>query len=735
MSRDDLNGARGRDRHPGVLERLRRLSALPAGRIAKWVVLGVWIVIFVVAANPASKFEDAQQNESTSFLPGDAESTKVLQQVEQFDQRPGEQADAVTVYHRDGGLTAVDRAAIARDRASLNADRPEGAVATGPPVFSTDGTSALLITPLFIEEGDSDALVDAVDDIRDRVHEAPEGLVVKVTGGAGYSADAIKVFGDINSTLLLATALIVFVLLVLIYRSPIFWIIPLLSVAFAEITVRAIGYGLAEAGVVINGQTAGILLVLVFGVGTDYALLLVSRYREELRRHEDRHEAMALALRRAGPAILASGVTNICALLVLQIAEVNGTAGLGPVAAIGVATALVAMLTILPALLVIVGRGAFWPFIPRYQPEGEVVVPEEHGFFRRLGDGIGRRPRPVWIASVVALAVMACGLVTFDTNLTSANSFRDDVEAVQGQELLAESFPAGASAPTDVIVPDRARVPAVVAALSRAEGVSAARPVDVGPPGTRLAVTLVPNPYSTEAFDLIPDLRDVAKQAGGPETLVGGPTATEYDLRVASERDLKVIPPIVLVVIAVIIGLLLRAIVAPLILIATVILSFLAALGVSALAFDWIFDFPGEDASLPLFGFIFLVAVGVDYNIFLMARVREEAARHGTHEGMIRGLAVTGAVITSAGIVLAGTFAVLGVLPLVGLTEIGFLVAFGILLDTILVRSVLVPALVMEIGDHVWWPSRLVRRAARAAGEAPAQQRPPPPPEPTGSRP
>ena len=735
MSRDDPNGARGRDRHPGVLERLRRLSALPAGRIAKWVVLGVWIVIFVVAANPASKFEDAQQNESTSFLPGDAESTKVLQQVEQFDQRPGEQADAVTVYHRDGGLTAVDRAAIARDRASLNADRPEGAVATGPPVFATDGTSALLITPLFIEEGDSDALVDAVDDIRDRVHEAPEGLVVKVTGGAGYSADAIKVFGDINSTLLLATALIVFVLLVLIYRSPIFWIIPLLSVAFAEITVRAIGYGLAEAGVVINGQTAGILLVLVFGVGTDYALLLVSRYREELRRHEDRHEAMALALRRAGPAILASGVTNICALLVLQIAEVNGTAGLGPVAAIGVATALVAMLTILPALLVIVGRGAFWPFIPRYQPEGEVVVPEEHGFFRRLGDGIGRRPRPVWIASVVALAVMACGLVTFDTNLTSANSFRDDVEAVQGQELLAESFPAGASAPTDVIVPDRARVPAVVAALSRTEGVSAARPVDVGPPGTRLAVTLVPNPYSTEAFDLIPDLRDVAKQAGGPDTLVGGPTATEYDLRVASERDLKVIPPIVLVVIAVIIGLLLRAIVAPLILIATVILSFLAALGVSALAFDWIFDFPGEDASLPLFGFIFLVAVGVDYNIFLMARVREEAARHGTHEGMIRGLAVTGAVITSAGIVLAGTFAVLGVLPLVGLTEIGFLVAFGILLDTILVRSVLVPALVMEIGDHVWWPSRLVRRAARAAGEAPAQQRPPPPPEPTGSRP
>jgi RND superfamily putative drug exporter len=714
-----------------VLERLRRAISFPSGRVGKWVVLAAWIVIFVAAANPGSKFEDAQQNESTSFLPGDAESTVVLEQLEQFDTAEGEQADAVTVYSRDGGLTAADRAAIARDRASLNADRPVGAEATGPPVFSEDGRAALLVTPLFIAEGDSDALVDAVADIRERVHDAPAGLRVEVTGGAGYSADAIEVFGDINSTLLLATALIVFVLLVLIYRSPIFWILPLLSVAFAEVTVRAIGYGLAEAGVVINGQTAGILLVLVFGVGTDYALLLVSRYREELRRHEDRHEAMALALRRAGPAILASGATNICALLVLTLAEVNGTAGLGPVAAIGVAVALVAMLTVLPALLVICGRGAFWPFIPRYEPGG-ATVPEERGAWRRLGDRIGRNPRPVWIASVAALVIMAFGLVTFDTGLTSSNGFRDDVEAVQGQELLAASFPAGASAPTDVIVPERSRVPAVAAALRGADGVSAAVPLEEGPPGTRLAVTLVPDPYSTEAFDLIPGLRDVAREAGGQGTLVGGPTATEYDLRVASERDLKLIPPIVLVVIMVIIALLLRAIVAPVLLILTVILSFLAALGVSALAFDWIFGFPGEDASLPLFGFIFLVAVGVDYNIFLMARVREEAAVHGTREGMIRGLAVTGAVITSAGLVLAGTFAVLGVLPLVTLTEIGFLVAFGILLDTLLVRSVLVPALVMEIGDAVWWPSRLSREAGRAAQSPP---RAPQPSQPRSSQP
>jgi putative drug exporter of the RND superfamily len=723
-------GSGAGDRHPGVLERLRRVISFPSGRVGKWIVLAAWIVVVVVAANPGSKFEDAQTNESTSYLPGDAESSKVLEQVERFDEVDGEQADAVTVFFRAGGLTAADRAAIARDRVSLNADRPIGAEATGPPAFSEDGRAALLITPLFIEEGDADALVDAVTDIRERVHDAPEGLEVEVTGGAGYSADAIEVFGDINSTLLLATLLIVVVLLVLIYRSPIFWFLPVLSVIFAEVTVRAIGYGLAEAGVVINGQTAGILLVLVFGVGTDYALLLTSRYREELRRHEDKHEAMSLALRRAGPAILASGATNICALLVLTLAEVNGTAGLGPVAAIGVAVVLVAMLTVLPALLVICGRRAFWPFIPRFEPGG-AVVPEERGAFRRLGDRIGRRPRPVWIASIVALVVMALGLTSFDTDLTTSNSFRGDVEAVQGQELLAQSFPAGSSAPTDVIVPDRARAPAVVAALRGAEGVSAVVPIAEGPPGTRLAMTLDPDPYSTAAFDLIPGLRDVAREAGGPDTLVGGPTATEYDLRVASERDLKLIPPIVLVVIMVIIALLLRAIVAPVLLILTVILSFLAALGVSALAFDWIFGFPGEDASLPLFGFIFLVAVGVDYNIFLMARVREEAAVHGTHEGMIRGLAVTGAVITSAGLVLAGTFAVLGVLPLVTLTEIGFLVAFGILLDTLLVRSVLVPALVMEVGAKVWWPSRLSREAPRAA-EAPE---PHPAPQPRSSQP
>jgi RND superfamily putative drug exporter len=695
---------------------LRRIATLPSGRRGKWLVLGLWILVVVAVSPAAGMFEDAQKNEASSFLPGDVESTEVLEVLEEFGS--ADIAEAVMVYSREAGLTARDRAAIAADRASIVRDPPEATGAPSRPVFSDDGKAAILIAPVDVPEGESDILIDAVDDLRERVADAPEGLRTAVTGPAGFSADAIKVFEGINSTLLLATAGLVFVLLILIYRSPVFWILPLLAVAFAEITVRAIGYGIASAGVVVNGQTAGILLVLVFGAGTDYALLLVARYREELRRHRDRHEAMNLALRRAGPAILASGVTNVCALFVLILASVNGTAGLGPVGAMGVAVAMVAMLTVLPALLTIGGRRAFWPFIPRYA-EGAVDVPEERGWWRRLGDRIGRRPRPVWIGTLCGLLVLALGTLAFDAGITQQEDFRNDVESVEGQELLAASFPAGSAAPTDVIVPDRARVPAVTRALEGVPEVSSVRPLESGPPGVRLAATLVPDPYSDEAIDLVPELRDVVKAAGGEETLVGGPSAITYDLNEAAKRDLMVLPPIVLLVILVIIGILLRAIVAPLLLVGTVIVSFLAALGASVLIFNYVFDFPGQDPSLPLFGFIFLVALGVDYNIFLMARVREETARHGTREGMIRGLAVTGAVITSAGIVLAGTFSVLAVLPLVSLTQVGFLVAFGVLLDTFIVRSILLPATVVELDRRVWWPSALSGRTGDRGGEPP----------------
>ncbi len=406
------------------------------GRRAKWVVAAVWLVAIFAsfAANLPGKFSDAEQNESTSFLPGDAESTKALAATKRF--QGGELAPLVIVYRREGGLTAADRARIAGDRAALNRLELRATTPFGAPVPSRDGTSAI-VTAQITGDGDGDTILDPVDAVRQRVSDPGGGLEAKVTGPAGYAADQIKVFEGINGALLGAGLLLVLVLLALIYRSPVFLWIPLLAIVFAEFGTRALGYGLTEAGVTVNGQSSSILSILVLGVGTDYALLLVARYREELRRHEDKHEAMVLALRTAGPAIVASGMTVIAALLCLALADVNGTAGLGPIGALGVAVAMVAMLTLLPAWLLIWGRRAFWPRVPLF---GSTGADETTGTWRRVGDRVARSPRRVWIATVALLLVLATGLLNFDNGLTSGNGFRDDVEAVAGQKLLDKGF-------------------------------------------------------------------------------------------------------------------------------------------------------------------------------------------------------------------------------------------------------------------------------------------------------
>jgi RND superfamily putative drug exporter len=782
------------------------MFAFSSGRRSKWVVLLVWVVAAaaMIGADLPGKFTDAEENESTSFLPGDAESTKALAVTEELNE--GDVAPTVIVYRRDGGLTAVDRAAIRRDIAELNRITARYANTTPfrGPVVSRDGTSALVQNNIK-GTGEGEDLIDPVEDYRDAVSDPGGGLQVKVAGPAGISADAIKVFENINGTLVMVAFLLVIVLLIAIYRSPVFWFFPILAVVVAEIAARGFGWAIAEAGVTVNGQSSSILSVLVIGAGTDYALLLVARYREELRRHQDKHEAMALAARRAGPAIFASGLTVMAALLALSLAEVNGTAGLGPIGAMGIGVALLVMLTFLPALLTIVGRRPFWPFVP-YGPDGrgapdhepmrvsglaslvdrlgpgvatlaivggvlgvlnlaaspatgvtilvatavlvllfrtaypvlrdgplrrfedrmharEHGVDETHGFWRRVGDRVAAHPHRTALVAGGALVVMALGLLNYSNGLTQGNSFRDDVESIQGQDLIAQAFPQGQSAPTDIVVRDQSRVAEVARAAEQVEGVAEVppRPAQQGPPGAQLLAFLEAPPYSTQAFEVIEPLREAVRRVD-PAALVGGPTAVEHDLREASARDTRLLIPLTLVIVFVILVGLLRAVVAPVILIATVVLSFLASLGVGAVVFDVIFGFPGSSPDIPLFAFIFLVALGVDYNILLMARVREEALKHGTRDGMLRGLAVTGGVITSAGIVLAGTFAVLGVLPLVFLTELGFLIAFGVLLDTFIVRSVLVPAITFEIGPRIWWPSSLAASIDRRRG------RPGPPP-------
>ena len=687
-------------------------------RRAKWFVVVFWLAVFVGlnAANIFERFSDAEQNRAVDYLPDNAESVKVLNQIDEFPS--GEHFSAVVVYRRDGGLTPQDRATIARDRLELT--RVATAGRPPPPLISGDRTTALVSVP-FKATGEGDVVTHDVDGVRDAVSDAPAGLQVEITGAAGFAADAIDVFESINGTLLAATATLVFVLLILIYRSPIFWLIPFLSVVVAEVSSRGLGYLLSELGVVVTGQSSAILTVLVFGAGTDYALLIVARYREELRRQRDVHMAVATAMRTAGPPIVASGLTVMAALLCLSLAEVNGTAGLALIGASGILLAMLVMCTLLPALLAIVGRRAFWPFVPRFGSEGTDAT---HGVWRRIADRVGWRPRRVWIGSVAALVVMSLGLAFFNTDLTTGNSFRDEESSTRGQDLVAQAFPAGENVPNTVLVPNPLQANRVRAALQAQPEVASLGPVETGPPGARFDLILRADPYSTEAFDQIPGLRNVAREAGGDGVLIGGPTAEERDLRESAERDTWVIVPIVLVVVFIVLAVLLRALLLPVILIGTVVLSFLAALGVGAFFFEFVFDFPGSDPSLPLWAFVFLVALGIDYNIFLMARVREEALRHGTRPGMVRGLAVTGGVITSAGIVLAGTFSILGTLPLVFLTELGFVIAFGVLLDTFVVRSVLVPALVFDIGPRVWLPSTLAqsleRRLPRPSRKEPA---------------
>ena len=503
----------------------------------------------------------------------------------------------------------------------------------------------------------------------------------------------------------------VIVLLLLTYRSPVLWLLPILSAGVALTVAQAVIYLLTQhANLTVNGQSEGILVVLVIGASTDYALLLIARYREELRRHADRHEAMAVALRRAGPAIIASGLTVVAGMLCLLAAESNDISGLGPVAAIGIGVGLIAMITLLPALLVVFGRWVFWPIRPGYGS----AEPTSRGVWSRVGQAIGRRPRTVWLVTAILLGIGALGLIGFKIGpLTVAQSFRGTPPSITAQNVLAEHFPAGSGEPVQVIA-NAGSAGQVRAALAATDGVASVTPPAIKDGRAFLQATTTMPPDSQAAYTLVDKVRTTVHAIPGADAKVGGGTAINKDVESAAAHDRDLLIPLILGVVLLILGVLLRAIVAPLVLIATVVLSFASALGISALFFKHVFGFAGADTGMPLFVFVFLVALGIDYNIFLMTRVREESIRSGTRRGALTGLAATGGVITSAGLVLAGTFAMLSTLPLVEFTEIGFAVALGVLLDTIIVRSVLVTALTLDIGRRIWWPSRLANPESRA---------------------
>ena len=700
---------------------------LITGHRTKWLVLLAWVAVGVVSFSPAAKLNSATTNDQRSSLPAGSASAKALDLQRRL---PGSDTlPAVIVFQRAAGLTAQDRALILADAARIKALSLPSVQGVFPGPMSADGKAAYLTVPIKAAN-DITSLTSQTRAISKAVGTGAGGLQVRLTGPAGFTADTTSVFSNINTKLLIATVAIVAILLLITYRSPFLWLLPLLSVGlFADLPSRALAYLLAtKAGVKIDAEVAGITVVLVFGAGTDYALLLIARYREELRRQNDKHQAMARALRQAGPAILASGLTVTLALLTLLFASLNSNRGLGPLAAISILLTMIAMLTALPALLLVFPRRIFWPQVPRCGS----VPREEAGVWARMGgrlfgDAAGR-PRTVAIATGGVLALMALGLFALDTNLSQANFFRGHVQSVEGQQLLQQSYPSGVTAPTTVIVPG-AKLPAALAVAKATAGVAevAAQPPLSAGSLASFQVVLASDPYGARAWATVGRLRTAMIAAAGPQAVVGGASAQSLDVHRAAVRDTLVVAPLVLLVVLVILAILLRSLVAPVMLIGTVILSFAAALGASVLVFHYLFGYAAMDAGTPLLAFVFLAALGVDYNIFLMARVREETQSIGTRKGTLKALAVTGGVITSAGLVLVGTFSVLSVLPLVVLIEFGFVVAFGVLLDTFVVRTVLVPALTLWIGPRVWWPSST---AAGDADDGPADSAPPVPPAP-----
>lgn len=577
-----------------------------------------------------------------------------------------------------------------------------------PATISEDNTTAVLTIPMD-EIDDVDEQAERIAEIRALVTEdAPNGINAYVTGPEGFQVDLAGVFAGADFTLLLATVLIVIFLLLVTYRSPILWIVPLLVVGTADGMAGQIGRNVAAFfNITADGSITGILSVLVFGAGTNYALLLIARYKEELLTIEDRHEAMATAVKGAGPAILASGGTVALALLTLSFAELGGNRALGLVCASGIVVAMIAALGVLPAAIVVFGRGLFWPFVPRFGG----VNKSETGWWAKLGKGVSKRPITVAILGIAVLGGLSAGATGITIGLPETEQFRVKPEAVLGIEVLAEAFPAGASAPTQVIaVNDRAED--VVEAALAAPLVASAEVVNQNDDFSRIDVVLDAEGGSEEAYGAIESLRESVQAVPGANALVGGDDATRLAVKQAYERDQLLVIPLILVLVFIVLVLLLKALVAPILLLGSVVLSFFSAMGAAWLIFQNVFGMSGLDFSVFLYSFLFLVALGVDYNIFLVSRAREESAnmagtvRQPTRQAMIKALGATGGVITSAGVLLAAVFAVLGVLPLIALFQIGIIVGIGVLIDTLLVRTVVVPALAFITGDKFWWPRK-----------------------------
>lgn len=787
------------------------ITDFSGSRWGKWIVIAVWVVLAAVLVPLAPSLSAVTSNESSTFLPKGAESTRVQELVSQ--RFPANGTPAILVFHRNGGLSDADKGFVkdlgtwaTSDAAPANIDRggvvsiytaPEAASG----LVSPDKSTMTMIVNV-IGDPASDAYQTSIKDIKQRLDHAPQGLDAYVSGPGGLLYDLIAVFTRIDLFLTLATAGLVLVLLIIIYRSPVVALVPLIAVGWVFSLASAVGaLAVENFGLVVNGQARGIMTVLLFGAGTDYCLFISSRFREELERTDDKYLAMRRAMRGVGEAIASSAGTVLVACLLLLFATLRSTVALGPLLAIAIGLMLAAALTLVPAILTALGPFAFWPFKPTISKatSEEERAAEHHGIWTRIANVVVSRPQTVLITTVVLFAIFASGLFTYRVTYDQLRSLPAGTPSREGFDLLRESFPAGQVAPTHicVVLPAGQRVYARLGQIEQlskavagmkdvAQVQSASNPfgtkqgpgagavagaaqavpepvrqaIDEGkamPSQTgaaansgeaqaiglyaqsrsfvsrdgnvaKLSVTLSANPYGSEAIKEIPDLREQVRSAaeraglGDARVLVGGETAIQSDTKVANDRDSRVVLPLILLAIGVILSLLLRSLVAPLYLLATIVLSYAASLGLSTLVFRHVFHHDGVSSAVPFYLFVFLVALGVDYNIFLMARIREETAKSEFHAGVKRAIGRTGGVITSAGIILAGTFAALMTLPLRDLTQLGFAVALGVLLDTFIVRTLMVPAIVVLLGKWNWWPRHEEmaepEKAAAGAGTA-----------------
>ena len=664
-----------------------------------------WVLVLVVLYPLARGLSGVTNGTAAANLPASAPSTRVVQ----LEQAPGQpDVDSATVvFARGSGLTAADLTAVtaARGAVARLAGHVQGLGAPGRAQRSADGQAdeftADVTAPAASQTSTDTAAVQAIRRVvSGPVSSAGDGLQAAVTGSAAVNADS-GVSGSAQDTLLLTALVIIMVILIVVYRSPFLWLLPLLGALGAIVAAEAAAHGLANAGLTVSTLSASILRVLVLGAATDYALLLIHRYREELRRHAATEDAMASALLATLPTLLASAATVICAMICLLAAQSAALHGLGPVGAVSIVAALLAQITLLPALLLVAGRAAFWPRIPRHLQPGR----EESRLWSGIGARVARRPVPVALAAVVLLGAAVAGLAALHINNDPLAEVKGHPGSVTGAQLLSEHYGVGVNAPLTILAPPREAAAAALAARATPDVAAVSPSAPVGGYTSYSVILSVP-PYGASGQAAVGNLRSqVGRDAAG--SLVGGDPAVQDDITQSAHRDTLVLIPLVLVVIGVIIALLLRAIVAPLVLIVATALSFAAAFGLSSLLWRFGFGYSGIEAQLPLYIFIFLVALGVDYSIFMSARIREEAGQTGTRPGILRGLGVTGGVITAAGIVMAGTFAALSQLPDVSVAEVGIAVALGVLLDTLLVRTVLVPASLLIIGERVWWPTRL----------------------------